>query len=192
MLPPTSGGPPLLRGQENAKDRYFGRWMWLVGAGGFEPPTPCSQGRCAYQAALRPEVCRYPRKISEDGQFLTQARSDCKRLISTKGSLRPFDYPAPRDSWERLPAAIGDRGKMFKTFNPFDRFARPNRKSGRDLRSAISLCGWAESVGSRQLSVVKGQAIGHKPLALHLVPSDQPTTDNGRAVRSCCPPPSVL
>ncbi len=27
----------------------------LVGARGFEPPTPCSQGRCASQAALRPE-----------------------------------------------------------------------------------------------------------------------------------------
>ena len=28
----------------------------LVGARGFEPPTPCSQGRCASQAALRPEL----------------------------------------------------------------------------------------------------------------------------------------
>jgi predicted RNA-binding protein with PIN domain len=28
----------------------------LVGARGFEPPTPCSQGRCASQTALRPEL----------------------------------------------------------------------------------------------------------------------------------------
>jgi hypothetical protein len=28
----------------------------LVGARGFEPPTPCSQGRCANRAALRPEL----------------------------------------------------------------------------------------------------------------------------------------
>ena len=27
----------------------------VVGARGFEPPTPCSQGRCANQAALRPD-----------------------------------------------------------------------------------------------------------------------------------------
>jgi len=27
----------------------------LIGASGFEPPTPCSQGRCAIQAALRPD-----------------------------------------------------------------------------------------------------------------------------------------
>lgn len=27
----------------------------MVGARGFEPPTPCAQGRCASQAALRPE-----------------------------------------------------------------------------------------------------------------------------------------
>ena len=27
----------------------------LVGTGGFEPPAPCSQGRCADQTALRPE-----------------------------------------------------------------------------------------------------------------------------------------
>ena len=27
----------------------------LVGARGFEPPTPCSQGRCADQSALRPD-----------------------------------------------------------------------------------------------------------------------------------------
>ncbi len=26
----------------------------MVGARGFEPPTPCSQGRCASQTALRP------------------------------------------------------------------------------------------------------------------------------------------
>jgi serine/threonine protein kinase len=25
------------------KGKYLGQWMWLVGAGGFEPPTPCSQ-----------------------------------------------------------------------------------------------------------------------------------------------------
>jgi hypothetical protein len=28
----------------------------LVGARGFEPPTPCSQGRCANQSALRPAI----------------------------------------------------------------------------------------------------------------------------------------
>ena len=27
----------------------------MVGARGFEPPTPCSQGRCANRAALRPD-----------------------------------------------------------------------------------------------------------------------------------------
>ena len=27
----------------------------MVGARGFEPPTPCAQGRCAIQAALRPD-----------------------------------------------------------------------------------------------------------------------------------------
>ncbi len=27
----------------------------LIGARGFEPPTPCSQGRCASQTAPRPE-----------------------------------------------------------------------------------------------------------------------------------------
>ena len=27
----------------------------LVGTGGFEPPAPCSQGRCADQTALRPD-----------------------------------------------------------------------------------------------------------------------------------------
>ena len=29
--------------------------IYLVGARGFEPPAPCSQGRCANQAALRPD-----------------------------------------------------------------------------------------------------------------------------------------
>ena len=29
--------------------------IYLVGASGFEPPAPCSQGRCANQAALRPD-----------------------------------------------------------------------------------------------------------------------------------------
>jgi hypothetical protein len=29
--------------------------LYLVGATGFEPATPCSQGRCANQAALRPD-----------------------------------------------------------------------------------------------------------------------------------------
>ncbi len=28
----------------------------VVGARGFEPPTPCSQGRCAIQAAPRPVI----------------------------------------------------------------------------------------------------------------------------------------
>src|SRR5215475_9533046 len=27
---------------------------FLIGARGFEPPTPCAQGRCASQTALRP------------------------------------------------------------------------------------------------------------------------------------------
>jgi hypothetical protein len=30
--------------------------MWLVGASRFERPTPCAQGRCAIQAALRPDM----------------------------------------------------------------------------------------------------------------------------------------
>ena len=30
--------------------------LFRVGARGFEPPTPCSQGRCANQSALRPVV----------------------------------------------------------------------------------------------------------------------------------------
>ena len=30
--------------------------MVLVGARGFEPPTPCSQSRYASQAALRPDI----------------------------------------------------------------------------------------------------------------------------------------
>src|SRR5262245_8812075 len=29
----------------------------LIGARGFEPPTPCAQGRCASQTALRPVQC---------------------------------------------------------------------------------------------------------------------------------------
>ena len=33
------------------------RFYILVGAKGFEPSTPCSQSRCANQAALRPDVC---------------------------------------------------------------------------------------------------------------------------------------
>ncbi len=37
----------------------------LVGARGFEPPTPCSQGRCASQAALRPELGRIIRNIAK-------------------------------------------------------------------------------------------------------------------------------
>ena len=33
--------------------KYFFK---MVGARGFEPPTPCAQGRCASQTALRPEL----------------------------------------------------------------------------------------------------------------------------------------
>ena len=39
----------------------------MVGASRFERPTPCSQGRCANQAALRP-----------DGQDYTRAKASCE------------------------------------------------------------------------------------------------------------------
>ena len=97
-------------------------WMWLVGAGGFEPPTPCSQGRCACQAALRPEVCRYPRKISEDGEFLTQATNECKGFIqrSAEGANEagrvfgdqesPSNLPTLRDLFNHCVRSITPHG----------------------------------------------------------------------------------
>ena len=33
----------------------YRNWQKMVGVRGFEPPTPCSQGRCASQAALHPD-----------------------------------------------------------------------------------------------------------------------------------------
>ncbi len=53
---------PLLHKQSAESRKYKGRVNFnsalsylLVGTGGFEPPAPCSQGRCADQTALRPE-----------------------------------------------------------------------------------------------------------------------------------------
>ena len=40
-----------------------------VGASGFEPPTPCSQGRCAKPAALRPDGDAYPMNEYPGCQF---------------------------------------------------------------------------------------------------------------------------
>ena len=45
----------------------------MVGTGGFEPPAPCSQGRCADQTALRPEVYSL-----NDGDVVSQGRVQCK------------------------------------------------------------------------------------------------------------------
>ena len=47
--------PPTLQTQ---KKPPLARRFFLVGAEGFEPPTLCSQSRCASQAALRPDTKR--------------------------------------------------------------------------------------------------------------------------------------
>ena len=51
-------------------------FLILVGTGGFEPPAPCSQGRCADQTALRPEYfCAESLKV---GDVVSQGRVQCK------------------------------------------------------------------------------------------------------------------
>ncbi len=54
----------------------------MVGASGFEPPTPCSQGRCANRAALRPER-QFNKPISDLWPLLLKRQ----RLF--------FQYPLP-------------------------------------------------------------------------------------------------
>src|SRR5512137_568708 len=60
----------------------------LVGVRGFEPPTPCSQGRCASQAALHPEK----------NVFIAYRPKSCKhfyhRRTSGKTGWRPTHDPA--------------------------------------------------------------------------------------------------
>ena len=48
----------------------------LVGTGGFEPPAPCSQGRCADQTALRPE--HFSVESLKIGDLVSQGRVQCK------------------------------------------------------------------------------------------------------------------
>ena len=48
----------------------------LVGTGGFEPPAPCSQGRCADQTALRPDYFYAESLKIED--LVSQGRVQCK------------------------------------------------------------------------------------------------------------------
>lgn len=56
-------------GNKKGTDRSGSPFNILVGTGGFEPPAPCSQGRCADQAALRPDFLRGARN---DGDFVSQ------------------------------------------------------------------------------------------------------------------------
>ena len=60
LEPPTSGLEIRCSIQLSYRRKYSlpqrqSRNYNVVGARGFEPPTPCSQGRCANRAALRPE-----------------------------------------------------------------------------------------------------------------------------------------
>ena len=49
--------------------------LWVVGARGFEPPTSCSQGRRANQAALRPAQTLHYRAPSRDRSRNSQTRA---------------------------------------------------------------------------------------------------------------------
>ena len=51
-------------------------FLMLVGTGGFEPPAPCSQGRCADQTALRPEY--FCAESVQVGDVVSQGRVQCK------------------------------------------------------------------------------------------------------------------
>ena len=55
-----------------------------VGAGGFEPPTLCSQSRCASQTALRPETI--PSRRGEGRCFTPWYCVDGPEAISPLGS----------------------------------------------------------------------------------------------------------
>jgi hypothetical protein len=62
----------------NEKATGIYRWLLGVGAGGFEPPTPCTPCRCANRAALRPDhVSDYsPERLIRQGKwvsFITRA-----------------------------------------------------------------------------------------------------------------------
>ena len=65
-------------------------WPALVGAKGFEPSTPCSQSRCANQAALRPEQNGGAEEIRTPGLFRArEARSQLRYSPVTTGSILP-------------------------------------------------------------------------------------------------------
>ena len=49
------GLEPLTHGLEGRCSVHLSYWREKIGASRFERPTPCSQGRCADQAAPRPE-----------------------------------------------------------------------------------------------------------------------------------------
>ncbi len=55
-LLPRTGGPSDRQGKQKDRREISPVLAPLVGARGFEPPTSCSQGRRANQAALRPGV----------------------------------------------------------------------------------------------------------------------------------------
>ena len=72
-----------LRGKKNAQELNRKQFRKLVGATGFEPATPCAQGRCATRLRYAPTVLgrSYPLHI----EILAQARAQ----PFTSGPLAP-------------------------------------------------------------------------------------------------------
>jgi hypothetical protein len=63
-------------GDKKRTNRIGRSFFILVGTGGFEPPAPCSQGRCADQTALRPDY--FYAKSLKVGDLVSQGRVQCK------------------------------------------------------------------------------------------------------------------
>jgi len=113
----------------------------MVGVGGFEPPTPCSQSRCASQAALYPDgkICYPLSKLNE---------WNSKMKLSISGLLALFfclPSALANQAWE----TCIDRGDFLFIANSFTRSHRVTKTEclmrfveigGKGKKFEINLC----------------------------------------------------
>lgn len=62
----------------------------MVGVRGFEPPAPCSQGRCASQAALHPDEKEHTYTMVFPGVQALLSAAKLERNFRSSSKARPL------------------------------------------------------------------------------------------------------
>ena len=154
----------------------------MVGARGFEPPTPCAQGRCATRLRYAPTICFTNSEITSNNRTMQRrplsARTPLMELTDSLETVLPVKVPEEDCQVERR---RGERyGEKFRRraveqMNACDNIVRQSRKLGvqrrlldkwrDDLEALYSPTENGETHESRELTTLASKLLDRRAAA---------------------------